>query len=114
MLGSKNIKSNHKLSANSKHFFTKKIKKRHFKLAVLGYIPKTSCFLSMIYSFFCFCCFNYVVIRLTPLQNNKQKLVVHIRYDTACITEKKKKLGEPCVENKGIDQPAHQKNATKN
>ena len=23
------------------------------------------------------------------------------------------KLGEPCAENKGIDQPAHQKNATK-
>ena len=23
------------------------------------------------------------------------------------------KLGEPCAENKGIDQPAHQKNTTK-
>ena len=40
LLGSKNIKSNHKLSANSKHFFTKKIEKKTFQVSCLGIHPQ--------------------------------------------------------------------------
>ena len=51
------------------------------------------------------------MLRLTPLQNNNQNMqFIYSMIQKKATTTK---LGEPFAENKGIDQPAHQKNATK-